>query len=1438
MARLGEIDLNKKPIKGQLFLCRPNKQIIAKMNEAYNIVFDQKLGALNELNFTLPVFVERHHQMQRNENADKMRGRYLIKLVMGSYQEYFIVTQVIRTGDGNGEELEVKCYSIGYELNDKILRDYKAVSLTATELLTDILKDTIWRVGYIDSEFDLKRRGLEVTSNTVLEVIFEVAKTFNALVVWDTIDRRIGFYRPDSVGQNKGFKIKMGKYLESINQEDNSEEIITRLKLYGKESISIHEVNPIGTGYLEDFRYFMYPYKEIKHEDGSYTVVEHSDYMSDELCHAIILHNELIEQNQTKFKELIAKRTTRNEILNLKTNQRDELNTQLKVLLDDRDVLNTRISKLEDEIDYADNNGEDTTLLRSNLQSLMAELNAKLIEIEAKKAELSAKEIEVSLAKADLQAVMNEIEELRELLSLENNFTPDQIAERNQYIIEREWQDNNIDNAEDLLNEGMKIFEELRQQKVTLKINLVNFLEMITEQRNWDKLGLGDVIKIEHQRLEILYQAKITEIEYDFENSNINITISNVKDLYSNRDKFLEMLYKGYGSSTQITIDKWKWDLSMENKGAINQIINSIWDANKQAILGAKNQVVEISDRGLIIRDPNDPMTYLVGLNGLIAITNDGGNTWKHAITGTGVVGERIYGKVIMGVNLAIEDEHGIVKWQGSKGEIFDRNGTLVMKLGLVSEDGAANECFGLVSFNEHTRVSLTDCKGIEVARVTTDLTNFPDGWEKVLWANTDGTLYTRYLVAENIKIVNNIGKTIIDAENNYLDLGDFENIVMDSKLTTIEKMQIITELYKIEAGYKRMLEQAAKYQKSWRDAILNTESQFFERTPSTTNLYSTDNLTNAYNDLLDYMTQYIKIVSFDPLNIDVNDPLTETTSEIADRGEFIAKFKAYYDAEKDLRNKIEDAQFYSGLNMGEFYNNVVIGDYGFIALRSDGKYRAWLNATNGLALQKWENNRWVNKVYASIGNSAYEDGTLIAEDLVARRLRIETKKGGVLLDVDSLQLDFSVLDYIILDNVITAPEKITLANQFKNITKQYTELKSTIAKYATTIYNDRDSYYYGLTEARDQLVATGNALDEAYNALNAYLAPIFADMNATTNIVTDLNSTRTIFHKKWEDFYQAYENGRSKLADFLERSSLQLGRNYNNTVIDALNGVVVTKGDFKYRTTLNATFGIKIEENIGTAQNQIWQPRFYVGTDGKLYAEQLHTKQLRILDGNLGDAIIFDALTGITINGRNGEQIRLNANEGIAINVRGEQRLWIDTDGTLRARKLVISDDDTNAIELDDGSFVNNLTVNELRTLDSKDPQDHIHIKDQFIKFLSGNGVSNMEKMAIYLDDLSGRYDGVPKIKMGIGSNQQGDEIGWIIKDPDAWKFEMTVTGNIRRIHFPGYTGTDGILIESIGRKVRVASNTSIRLEVDANNYIEISSNGVRIVGTRIDLN
>ena len=789
---VGRIDFTKEKVKPNLSLCKPNKTTIAKMNESYDIMFDLKLGALDSLEFKIPVKHVRRHELVETKSFKRIRGKYLVRFKLNSYDEYFVINSINKKGDSE-EYLEVKALLLPFELNRKILRSFELTSKNAKEQLEKVLEKTNWKVGYIDSEFLMKYRGLEITRSTVIEAIVNIAKTFNALIVWDTHTETISFYRPNNIGKNRGLRAKYGKLIENVEETDESDNIITRLHLYGKEDIGIQSVNPTGSSYIEDYSTYIYPYKEVLNPDGTYEVLRSSDYMTNELCHSLLAYQKTVKDSESVFQALLESKATLQAIVNQQESDLFSLETTRRLYLDDRDALNTRIAQKRDQLDNADNNNLDTIdLIRGELVDLENQLQNKIEDIETQEQLILDKETEIIYYEQDVQEVDYEIDELRQDLSVNNNFTNQEITEWNRFIHEDDWQDQNITDPQDLLDEGKVAFDRIRQQRMSISVSLFNFLSALEEQNNWDKLNLGDTFRIDYDRLNISYQAKITEIEYDFESEEINVTISDVENLKKDQDRFLEMLYNSYSTSSVVDIDSWKWDLSLDNNGKINELINNIWDANKQAIVGAKDQVVEVSDRGLLIRDPNDPNVYLVGLNGMIAITNDGGNTWKHAITSTGIVGEYIYGKLYMGVNLALEDEDGVLKFQGSKGEIFDRDGNLVMKLGLIDE---SPDKFGLMAKNAMNRIQVSDLDGFVIDRASTDTNKYPDGWEKVFWTDPNtGTLYSRDIVASNIKIVSgdNWENQIINAETGEFNLGFFNTIIKDGKLTTDEKLNLI----------------------------------------------------------------------------------------------------------------------------------------------------------------------------------------------------------------------------------------------------------------------------------------------------------------------------------------------------------------------------------------------------------------------------------------------------------------------------------------------------------------------------------------------------------------------------------------------------------------------------------------------------------------------
>lgn len=722
------INLNNTE-KAKLFLCKPNleKTIISRLSEAYNIRLNIKLGNVSELSFTLPFEIDNSsHEIVSNQNINKIKDRFIVKLVWGNYIEFFTIRIPNDNMDDEKDEKSFLCYSLQYELIDKQIKSYNVISYNATEVLVGngvdkigVLANTLWTVDYIDADFDLKYRSFEIPSSTVLDAVFNIATTFNAIVIWNTQTRKISLYKQENVGLNRGLKISYGKYLKALNREINSDDVCTRLKVYGKNGVSIQEVNTTGTNYIEDFSYFLYPFTR----DESKNVLTHSDYMSDSLCNAWLDYLDLLET-----KEPISKTTeTNTTITNIKINnhglvvgdyivninrgnairkvlavvdvnnftvssianqtandtikcykdgtfgkllyQKEDKQTLKTTKENELSVLQTEMNVILDNLDVAQATGQSTT-------QLIADRDAKQIEI-------NTKQNEIDQLNNDIIDINNQIANLQNTIKLENNLTANQLLELNQFIVEKEVTNEYIESTYELLDWAKKEFDKIKSPPIILKVNMVDLFKCLDKecQIDRDKIILAEIVTVFYEKMNINYQAKIIEINVDFESDEgLELVISNVQQILTDEEKFLKTINKSIGSSTIIDLEKFKWSKNVEDTSAISQLLNQAWDTTRQNIIAGTNNTVDISRRGIIIKDLTDPLSYLVAQNGVLAITNDGGNTWKHAITKNGIIGERIIGELIMGTTLIMTNQNADFR--------FDENGVTLKNTSLTITGG------------------------------------------------------------------------------------------------------------------------------------------------------------------------------------------------------------------------------------------------------------------------------------------------------------------------------------------------------------------------------------------------------------------------------------------------------------------------------------------------------------------------------------------------------------------------------------------------------------------------------------------------------------------------------------------------------------------------------------------------------------------------------
>mgnify|MGYP003552359672 FL=1 len=661
-----DVNYRKKPQKAKLHIAKPNKQIISHLSEKYADNLALKLGNINELNFSIPHFIEDDLRgVIKNPHVDTIKEKMLIRVSMGAYKEWYIVDGIEE--DSDTDSFNVTTFSLGYELKGKRVSGFETESMNATEMITQFLevdeitkksKTTSWNIGTIDPMFDGTFRSFESGDDTnILDCITQWAETFGGLLIWDTNTRRISLTNMSENGKFRGMTVDYGKLLNSIKRIRTTDEMITRLWVYGSEDLSIHSVNPTGQGYIEDFSYFMYPFER----DANRNVIKSSHFMSDELCHAILDHKSLVEANAPNINEITSELSAKTIELVTEESKLIDLESELKSILELLDTAQAVLSKLESEVPKPDVT-EETALVAQK----KADRDSKNIQIASQQDIVNPIIVEVESLKSQLNTLQDEI-------SNQANFTEEILDELNLFVHTSTWRDDRYIDVNELYNDALVKFIELREPKVVIETSIDNLMGVVEEQYYWDKLVLGDLIKVKYPQMNIEYMAKIIEINYDLENGEVSLVIANTKDLLSETDKLVQLLYSNSSASSLVQNNKYKWDKVNALSNQVNSLITSEWDATKNKIIAGVNNSVEVGNRGIIIRNPDFPDEVVIMQSGVIALSKDNGETWKTAIKPDGIVAERLIGQIIAGQELMITNNSGSFTMD-ENGAVFDVN--------------------------------------------------------------------------------------------------------------------------------------------------------------------------------------------------------------------------------------------------------------------------------------------------------------------------------------------------------------------------------------------------------------------------------------------------------------------------------------------------------------------------------------------------------------------------------------------------------------------------------------------------------------------------------------------------------------------------------------------------------------------------------------------
>lgn len=622
------IDSSKRKKDYRIYLSKPNKEIVANLSESYEGQYNIKLGAVNEIEFKIPYYITEIDGSKDNKNIELIKQKMYLKVEYNDDHEWMIIDELEDVGDGSDRYLRVLGYTNVYENAHRMINSLQLDTVNPSSYYSSILDDTSWTLGIVDPLFERVYRSFDISSSTALESIIDGAETYGAVLDFDTENKKINLFDLEKRSKYRGLKINYKNFMQSISKKSNVDEMTTRLYVYGADDLNISRVNPTGMMYLEDFSYFMFPFKR----DNNRNVIEKSYYMSDELCHGLLDLGELTKEYLPKIKLY-----------------QEEIDSLYVDFVREETILNDEEFKLSTARGLLDiaKAVEDTDLI-----------NRRRLEVSKARSIVDAQAIIVKSIKDEIDTVEGKITSLQNGIAI-NSLSKELVDELNPYIIEKEFRDDRHIDEESLYDDGLKHFEESKSPNVKIESSIDNILNSLEDEYYKDKIKIGDIARITSKEMRVDMRSIITELKFDMDGDSHEITIANDDIDSDGFDRILTILYETQSTTTQLANSKHKWDAVSDVKNRVDIMRDSAIDATKNRIYAGVNESVEIGDRGIVITNPDFPEEMIIMQAGVIALSKNSGEDWSTSISPNGVVAETVIGKLIAGNNLLITNEAG-----------------------------------------------------------------------------------------------------------------------------------------------------------------------------------------------------------------------------------------------------------------------------------------------------------------------------------------------------------------------------------------------------------------------------------------------------------------------------------------------------------------------------------------------------------------------------------------------------------------------------------------------------------------------------------------------------------------------------------------------------------------------------------------------------------
>lgn len=253
-----EFDIHGLPEVPQLVLKTLGDQMVGVIPGVHNLKFNIKFSEPSEISFDIPAVIDG----APNPLYDDVTGyKQIYTKCYGIYETLNPSTDA----DGISEVKHVKGYSYEKTLETKKLfleegtfNFWNPASQTDT-VLGRILEVAIgWRIGYVSPSLIGRYRTFDQYDDYLLSFMYNHApEKYRCVFVFDTYKKTINVYDADEERPTLPIYLDFDNLIQSLGIEEKSDELVTAIRPYGADELSIRNVNPIGTNWIYDLSYFI-----------------------------------------------------------------------------------------------------------------------------------------------------------------------------------------------------------------------------------------------------------------------------------------------------------------------------------------------------------------------------------------------------------------------------------------------------------------------------------------------------------------------------------------------------------------------------------------------------------------------------------------------------------------------------------------------------------------------------------------------------------------------------------------------------------------------------------------------------------------------------------------------------------------------------------------------------------------------------------------------------------------------------------------------------------------------------------------------------------------------------------------------------------------------------------------------------------------------------